>query len=460
MLREKFIDRIEELKLLERLWRRNSFVLFILYGRRRIGKTRLLVEFARGKKCVYYTAMEGSYDRICKDFCESIKHSLGMPLMGDIVEILEWLARNMKERFLVIIDEFQYIVDADPSIVSRLQRSIDFILSKSNLMLILCGSAVSFFKRELLGYKSPIFGRRTSSLKLSSFPFKYIRKFFSNYTIEDAVAVYGLVGGTPAYLLKLNPNKNLRENILSIITPGSYLYDEAVNFLRQEVREPRTYFNILSALAEGNEKMNVLASAAKVDPRTLPKYVALLEELDIIERIRKLGGRAVKLEFKDNYFRFWFTYIYKLRSLLEAYLLEEALNHIIGTLNNYLSKVFERLCLELLPDLYKYGALPVKPVEIGRWWSKEAEIDIIARNPGRASAFIEVKWRELSLREAEEVLSQLEEKAAKTGLASHRNYYVVICRKLEEEKPIEISAYKKILDLSIIDKILRSNCEL
>jgi len=455
MLRKQFIDRYGELELLDGLWNRPGFSLFILYGRRRIGKTRLLVEFAKGKKCVYYTAMEGSYDRICREFSETVKRATGVPLAGDVIEILEWLARNTKEKLLVIIDEFQYIVEADPSIVSRLQRSIDSVLSQSNLMLVLCGSAVSFFKRKFLGYRSPLFGRRTSSLKLAPLSFKYVRKYFSNYTIEDAIAAYSIVGGTPAYIIKLDPAKSLEENILSIITPGSYLYDEAVNFLRQEVREPKTYFNILAALSEKSEKMSALASAAKVDPRTLPKYIELLEELDVIEKIRKLGGRAVKIGFKDNYFRFWFTYIYRLRSLLEAYLLDEALDYILSTLDQYLSKVFEKLCSELLPELYKHNIVPVRPVEKGSWWGKQAEIDIIVREPGKATAFIEVKWRRLSLREAEEILDQLEEKSSKTGLSSPQNYYILICKEVEEKTPVKIDTYKSIIDLNIIEKTVR-----
>lgn len=199
---------------------------------------------------------------------------LGVPVSGDIVKVLRAIPRITDEQLLVVLDEFQYIADADPSFTSRLQRLIDTELSKCNMMLILCGSAVSFFQRKLLGYRSPIFGRRRSSIKLKPLSFTQIGGFFPDYDAEDLVKVYSIAGGTPAYLEKLDPTLPPEENIRKIITPGTYLYDEALNILRQEVREPRTYLSILSAVAEGRDKPNEAASAAGVDPRTIGKYIS------------------------------------------------------------------------------------------------------------------------------------------------------------------------------------------
>lgn len=165
---------------------------------------------------------------------------IGFPLMGDVLDVIEGLTDMFNDRLLVVLDEFQYLVEAEPSFPFRLQRLIDFKLSKRNLMLILCGSAVSFFENRLLGYKSPLFGRRTSSIKLKPMKFNEIKDFLPNYSMEDLIRAYGTVGGTPAYLEKLNPNKSHIENPTEIITPGSYLYDEAENLLRQEAREPKT----------------------------------------------------------------------------------------------------------------------------------------------------------------------------------------------------------------------------
>lgn len=139
-----------------------------------------------------------------------------------------------------------------------------------------------------------------------------------------------------------------------IITPGNYLYDEALNILRQEVREPRTYLSILATIAEGKNSPSEIASTTHIAPRTISKYINLLEEPDTLEKRRPLGySKPVKLNFKDNYFRFWFTYIYKLRSLLKSSFVEEAYTYITDNLNQYLSKIFEDLIIELIPPSTK-----------------------------------------------------------------------------------------------------------
>lgn len=461
MRRKVFVDREGELKLLEELWEKKDFSLVIVYGRRRVGKTRLLTEFARGKKHVYYVAVESPFEILCREFSESVKTFLKLPFSGDIIDVISSIADVIKEKVLIVIDEFQYVVSADPAFTSRLQRVIDLKLKDKKLMLVLCGSAVSFFERKLLGYKSPIFGRREAALKLKPLKFTQIKGFFPRYSVEDLIIVYGVVGGTPAYLEKLDPAKNVKENVRTVITPGSYLYDEALNILRQEVREPRTYFTILATIAEGKDSPGEIASKAHVDPRTISKYVNLLEELDILERRKPLGySKPVKLRFKDNYFRFWFTYIYKLRSLLESGFIEEAYTHISDSLNQYLAKIFEDLVMELVPSLYRVGLVKSKPVQMGSWWHKNLEIDTVVRDPGKSTTFIEVKWREINVLEVKKILGKLEAKAAKTGLTSPNNYYILVARKIVDvETPLKIDEYRVALDLKTINSILETdNC--
>jgi len=453
--RKIFANRVYELTLLNKIWNEKGFALVLMYGRRRVGKTRLLMEFSSNKKCIYYTAIEGSYERMCEEFSKIIKKTLNMPVSGDVIEVIEWISEASDEKLLIIIDEFQYLAEADPSFLSRLQRSIDNVLINRNLLLVLCGSSVSFFQKKLLGYRSPIFGRRAVSIKLSPLKFRDIHSFFPEYSIEDLVKVYGIVGGTPAYLLKLDPQKNIEENLYRIIVPNEYLYDEAINFLRQEVREPKTYFNILLSIAEGVRGLSAIARESFIDARSIVKYIALLEELDIVERIRPLGcRRPVFLDFKDNYFRFWFSYIYKYRSMLESGLIDETIEEIVDTFNIYLSKIFEKLVIEIIPLMFKAKLIPVKPVEIGRWWHKDIEIDCIIRKPGKMTGFIEVKWRNISFNEAEGILMNLEKKSVKTGLTSTQNYYFLICKNFEEKTPVKIDEYKIVIDLNSLKSII------
>ncbi|MEM3563966.1 MAG: ATP-binding protein [Candidatus Jordarchaeaceae archaeon] len=458
MRRNFFVDRENELEQLEQLWENLEFSLVFVYGRRRIGKTRLLTEFSRGKNSIYHVAAQVPYEILCKEFSERIKYSFDLSFSGDIVEVIDSITKTVNKKILIILDEFQYVVEADNSFPSRLQRLIDSELSRRNLMLILCGSAVSFFEEKLLGYKSPLFGRRTYTLRLRALNFPQIRGFFPNYSLEELLSVYAVVGGTPAYLEKLSGTKSFKENLRGVVTPESYLYDEAPNILRQEVREPRTYFSILSSVAEGKTSQSEVASVAKVDPRSIVKYVDLLEELEILVRVRPLGYRKpVKLHFRDNYFRFWFTYPYRLRTLLETGYVEEALNHILETFNNYLSKVFEDVVAEIAPLLYRQGVIGTRPIQTGKWWHKDMEIDLIVREPGKSTTFVEVKWGRVGHKDAEKIFNEVEEKAAKTGLASPENHYLLVVKEFtDKEASLELEKHRKIVDLKSLNNLLKA----
>jgi len=459
MRRKVFVNREFELETLERLWAKKNFSLVIIYGRRRIGKTRLLTEFSKGKKCVFYVAVESSYELISKEFSETVKKFIGLSLGGDILDVIENLTTLIDEKILIVLDEFQYIVNADPSFISRLQRLIDLKLKDRKLMLILCGSAVSFFENKLLGYRSPIFGRCTSSMKIKALNLFQIKDFFPSYDLKTLISVYSIVGGTPGYLEKLDPEKSLEWNIRMMITPGSYLFDEAINLLKQEMREPRTYFSILAAIADGKTSLGEISSIAKIDPRSITKYITLLEDLSIVKRVRPIGfKRPVRVCIEDNYFRFWFSYIYKLRSLLEARLIDEALSYILDTFDRYISYVFEDIVIEIVPLLFKEGLIQTRPIQVGKWWHKDTEIDVIVREPGVSTTFMEVKWSELNVRRAENILMKLIEKSKESGLTSPMNYYILVCKSLlDSDTPLKAGKHKTIIDLKYLNSIFHKH---
>ena len=429
------VDRETELELLEREYRSPGFRLVVVYGRRRVGKTYLLRWFCRGRPCVYYVAAELPYESLAREFSGAVRESLGLPVAGDVVEVLEALARLYAgRRLVVVLDEFQYLVEADPSLPSRLMRSIDTTLRRSELMIVLCGSAVSFFERKLLGYRAPLYGRRTSQLKLRPMRFWEAWGFNPRLSPVEAALLYGVAGGTPAYLSMLGPGASAKKLIEEVTRPGSPLLDEPVWLLRQELREPRTYLAILRAVAEGRVEPSEAAQAAGVDPRSVGRYVEVLEELDIVERVRPLGRRRpVHIRFRDNFFRFWFTFILPLRSLIESGAAEKARKSILEGLDSYMGKAFEEtIAPQLATRMIASGVLPVEPREVGPWWHKGVEVDLVIRNPGKATVFVEAKWASLSRAEARRALSRLEDVSRETGLASPRNYYVLLARELDE----------------------------
>ncbi len=458
-----FVDREVELEVLEKEYRKPFSSLIIVYGRRRIGKTRLLSEWVRDKRNVYYIASQLSFKQLSEEFSALIGRRLGIWTPHDIIEALARIALELREeKVVVVLDEFQYIVDADPSIVSRLQRIIDSVLAEAKIKLVLSGSAVSFFEKKLLGYKSPLFGRRTSSIKLRYLRFPKALGFFPKMGPADCVRTYSILGGTPAYLRYAYDKKDVGELLYEVLSPGSYLLTEAEDFLKQEVREPKTYMAILKAVADGYVRPAEIAGIVGIDPRSLGHYISVLQELDIVTYRRPLGFKKKgRLFFIDGYFYFWFKHVLGSRGLIEAGYHREVVESVKEVLDEYVAKMFEFIVESTIPELYKLGLLETKPVEIGKWWYRGDEIDIIVREPHKTTSFIEVKWSDISMGDARRIIKELERKSLRTGMLSPVNYYIVVARGIRDldkpDKPlIRIDENRYIIDFTtLIDKHLR-----
>ncbi len=440
-----FVDRTVEMEVLEREYARPGFSLVVVYGRRRIGKTRLLREWIRGKRAVYFVAAEISYTQLSQEFSKAVGEQLGVYVPPtDIVEALEKLSEHGK--IVVVLDEFQYMVEADPSLPSRLMRSIDTRLRETELKIVLCGSAVSFFEKKLLGYQAPLHGRRTAQIKLKPMRLREAYPFLQAMNAVDALRAYSILGGTPAYLEHAYNKKSLRELLEDIMKPGHPLLYEAPSLLRQELREPRTYMALLAAVAQGKTRPAEAAQAAGVDPRTIHRYLEVLEELEIAKRRTPLGyRRGARIFITDEYFRFWFRYMISLQSLVEIGYTEEAVEHVLETIDQHTAQTLVAFTEQHLPELHQLGAIPTRPAQHGPWWHRDKEIDLVVRDPGNTTTFIEAKWTELTLEEAMETLDQLEEKARHTGLQAPTNYYVLIARDIQDQdKPIQKHQRNKI----------------
>ena len=411
--------------------------LVIVYGRRRVGKTRLLKEFSRGKNALFFVAIEAPKRVLYEELSKLVEELTGRPvgLIEEIDRVLKLVASEV-ERPLVVIDEFQYLVDADPEAPSRIQRFIDEN-PDADIMLILCGSAVSFFERELLGYRSPLFGRRVASIRLRPMGLLDAWSFYPRYGAVDAVRIYAAFGGTPAYAVYVDDSLSVVENVArSILDPSSYLFHEAIDLLRQELREPSTYVAILSAVASGYTRPSEVASIAGVSSKTISKYVEVLEGLDIVERVRSMGRKRgeVQLEIVDPYFGFWFTFVKPHLSHLEAGFVNDVASIVGEGLDEYVARVFETIVRrELAP--YIARALGAEVGEVGKWWYRGDEIDAVVRGP-RVATFIEAKWSDLDRHEFARIVRDLEGKASSSGLQRGENIYVVAARSIEGCSPI------------------------
>lgn len=387
-----FIGREQELRFFEDKWHSTGGQLLVLYGRRRVGKTELLHRFCEGKPHVFYSCREAADTEQIKAFSDRILSS-GIPAAKYVNVFPDWEAafRSITElpssggKKLLVIDEFPYMCKGNPSIPSILQNLWDETLKGQDVMLILCGSAMSFIEKELLSEKRPLYGRATGIYKMNELPFYDAVKFFPDYSDEDKVLAYSALGGIPHYLRQFDENLSLDENIIrNLLTKGCVLYSEVEFLLRQELREAALYNTIIEAVASGNTKLNDIYTKTQIDKSKISVYLKNLIALEIIEReFSVLSGDKEKMsssrglyKITDNFFRFWFRFVFTNLSDLEAGDAEGVYRHFVYPQSNeFAAPVFEHICQEFIRRQNRDGRLPFRASETGRWWGKSSRVD-------------------------------------------------------------------------------------
>ena len=213
-----FIGRERELAALDKLYISDKFEFAVIYGRRRVGKTALITQFIRDKKAIYFMGVESNEKQNLENFSKTImEFGTDIPVETAFISFqaaLEYVFKLAeKDRLILAIDEYPYVARSSKSLASTLQLFIDKYKDSSKLMLILCGSSMSYMEDHVLAYKAPLYGRRTSQMKILPFDFADTCRYFKNFSGEDKALVYGMVGGTPQYLLQMDDRRSVEENI-------------------------------------------------------------------------------------------------------------------------------------------------------------------------------------------------------------------------------------------------------
>ena len=415
-----FINRTSELELLEKRFASGKAEFFVLYGRRRVGKTELLAHFCEGKRSIFFVSDLGSEVSLRTALSRAVNAVLFGPGQLEAV-YTSWEAlfqavgqAAQDERLVLVLDEFPYLVSAYPPLATILQKVWDQMLKNTQLMLILCGSYIGMMEETVLGYQAPLYGRRTGQYLLEPLLFRDARLFYPSYALDDQVRTYAVFGGTPAYLQTIDAQIPLAQNILeSILSRGSFLYDEVHFVLQQELREPKNYFAILQAIAAGKTKLNEIKLATGIEGPSV--YLETLEQLQLVERIVPITetqpqkSRRGLYRLKDHYLRFWFRYVHPNRSQLErgaARLVLES--QVLPELDHFSSLAYEEICAQILWQKGLASELPFVPERIGRWWNANEEIDLIAMNADQA-ILVECKWSSQPV--GTNILAELERKA-------------------------------------------------
>lgn len=402
-----FIGRERELNSLNKLYHSGKFEFVVIYGRRRVGKTALINHFIDDKQAIYFMGVESNAKQNLENFSRNImEYTSGISAETSFLSFqsaLETVFRlSQKERLILVIDEYPYVARASRSLASTLQMLIDRYKDHSKLMLILCGSSMSYMEDHVLAYKAPLYGRRTAQIKLNPFDFEEVCHYFKNFSSEQKAMAYGIVGGTPQYLLQMNDKLTIEENVKNTyLDTMSSLYEEPMNLLKQEVREPAIYTAIITAIATGYSRMSEIATKVGEETNICSSYLKNLIALGIVRKESPYGEKASKksiYSIDDNMFRFWYRFVPENASMIARGASDLVYRRIEPYFSDYMGKVFEDICRQYLWKLLISGKTPIEFTSLGRWWGNDpvhkcqAEIDIMGEQDKNTAVFGECKW--------------------------------------------------------------------
>ena len=382
-----FIGRERELKALKDVYEKKGFGMTVIYGRRRVGKSTLIKEFIKGKKVIFYTATKVGAERnlelFSKQVLDAIDPAMSQATFSSIEGALDFITEKLpdKQKTILAIDELPYWAEKDEALLSVLQKYIDTRWGSKNMMVILCGSALSFMEKKVLSEKSPIFGRRDSQLKLEAFNYRDSALFVPKYSAEDKAICYGVTGGVAKYLSLFDAKKSLDDNIIRLFfNADGYLFDETRNLLVQEFSDVTLVNNIIEQVASGENTLNNIAAKIHEKETTVLYSLEKLIEVGLVEKrnciTEEKNKKKTRYVLKDHMFKFWYQFIPKAVSVIEMGQGETYYKKVVKPqIHSYMGSVFEEMCRYYTLEQGIQGTYGSFLTQTGTWWGVEQIID-------------------------------------------------------------------------------------
>ncbi|MFB6178604.1 MAG: ATP-binding protein [Halorientalis sp.] len=465
MTHPRFVDREDELELLDARFESESAELIVVYGRRRLGKSALVREAVRERaNAIYWQATEETPEAQLTNFVDTASETF--PILEDIQRDWEALFRALgREDAIVVLDEFPYLIESDEALPSKVQRVWDTHLEETAATLVLVGSSISIMEEKVLSGGSPLYGRRTATIDLPPLELADAQEFYPGADPDDVIQAWSVFGGTPYYLQALDPSGSLAANIQSqILSEHGVLHNEPEFLLRTEfgIREPQTYYTILRAIATGKRAANEIAGFAGVDSNALGSYLSKLRRLRLVERdipvtANPNSTRKSRYRLNEPLFRFWFRYVYGQQGKL-VQLGNEAYDQLVEpTFTDYMGTMFERVCQNALPTL-----IPKTYQGIGYWWHKQHELDVVGLASDGTLVAGECKYTSREMTEGD--LADLERTASEvqwspSNESDRTEQYCCFCRSGFSDGLQQVAAERDDVSLFTSDDIVSRNSE-
>lgn len=472
-----FYNRTRERHSLEQALESKRAELIILYGRRGVGKSALLRQVLDDHDVGYlfYRAVRRTLPLQLDALTEAFRAAFPQVFLPQVFAstsiFLDSLAYEADRRekagdpapVCVVIDELPYLADVDPGFLTVLQHWWDDNKRRPNIKLFLAGSYLSFMERQVLDERAPLYNRRTGAMKVEPLDYAEAALFFPDYSPEDKMITYAVLGGMPSYLEQFQPEHSLKENVLAtVLRPNTYLAQEPDWLLLEDLRRDVIYGSILRAVAHGERKPSDIARAiGKDSAQDITQQLTMLQELGLIVREvpitekRQTRSRNSLYYVADHYLNFWYRFVDPARSLVAQGLGEQVWERsIMPNLGHYVSKpAFEWACRDYLWRLARANALPsgLHFSDVGTWWGGgDIEIDVLALNEtGDVTAAGSCKWTNetMGLRE----LDALRRDLARASLEREGQFYFLFSRSGFNEPLVEYAQREKDSPVILVD---------
>jgi len=406
---QSFVGRTSELHLLDELYASSKSEFLVLYGRRRVGKTRLLTEWLTTRKIkpIFFVSEQDSKDSLLRQFSQVVyKKAFPTLPIPDTFSFANWnqvwtqigeLAT--KERLVVFIDEFTYMMAADPTLASNLQKIWDAVLENTNIFLCISGSHLGMMIRGILSGTAPLYGRTTAKMELKPLPFGVTKFYFGRYSASERVMLYSVFGGIPHYWRLIDQNKSVSDNIKRLVlSPGGNLKDEPRILLNDYISDPNNYIAILRAIANGYATPKEIENFTGIPNVHLSQYISNLADTGYVVKKTPVtaspSSRAGRHSITDPFLRFYYRFIQSRLTQLEMgeidQTMEELQKHMVDYIGVY---TWEEICREWTIRASNRGILPLYPDRVESDWGKDFQVDVVGINTMKKHLILgECKW--------------------------------------------------------------------